>query len=130
MKPGTGGRLVNCDDEARRQAERLHLRREYVRCRDAGRDKLLTGPHGDLTRKLLAVVRGAVMLQPDNVVRFLLDNSGRLRAMDEDVQFEMLHLAAEIVADLRMAERIDGLSSPLPDQHDDIFLILRTFIRG
>ena len=130
MKPGTGGRLVDCDDEARRQAERLHLRREYVRHREAGRDKLLTGPHSDFTRELLAVVRGAVMLQPDNVVGFLLNNSERLRAMDEDAQFELLHLAAEIIADLRMAEGLDGLSDPLPDQQDDIFVILRTFVRG
>lgn len=130
MKPGNGRKLVNCDDEARRQAERLHLRREYVRHREAGRDKLLSGPDSDFTRELLAIIRGAVMLQPDNVVRFLLDNTHRLRAMDENAQFELLHLAAEVIADLRVADGIDALSDPLPDRQDDIFIILRTFIRG
>jgi hypothetical protein len=113
--------------EQKALAERDTLHRGWKKWRRERIEVLLSGPHGNAARDLVAFL--ADMTLDDASALLTRVKQGPWRSCDADTRFEVLSLIDAAIIRLRERADMPAFDDPLPGQPPNAFLILRECLR-
>ena len=107
--------------------ERDDLFRLWKRWRRERLETLLTGPHGDAARELVAFLQAMTL---DDGVRLVeLVRAAGWERTDANTRFEILSLIDLTLTELRTRAKLPPIDDPLPHEESTAFLIIRELFR-
>ena len=107
--------------------ERDDLFRLWKRWRRERLETLLTGPHGDAARELVAFLQAMTLDDGARLVEFV--RAAGWERTDADTKFEILSLINATITALRERAKLPPINDALPDEEPTAFLIIREMFR-